>query len=647
MQAATGDEGLILATAGHIDHGKTTLVGALTGTDTDRLPEEKARGISIDLGFAHMDLPPPLRGRIAFVDVPGHERFLRNMLAGVGGAGAALLAVAADDGVMPQTREHLEILDLLGIPGAAVAITKCDRVAAPRLAEVTRDVAALVARTSLAGAPVVPTAAPSGQGIAALRDALVDAARRHAGAAGALAGEPVRFVVDRAFTVAGSGSVVTGTVLRGAVAPGDSLLLAPRGHPVRVRGVQVAGAAVPRAGAGQRCALNLAGIERAELGRGDWLLPPALHRPTARLDVELRAAPSAGTGLAHWTPCILHLGAAAVPGRLRLRRGAAIGPGADGVAQLVLDASVVALAGERFVLRDPAGRRTLAGGRILDPFAPSRARPGRVAELSALREPDPALALRALLAARPEGIDPSPFAAARNLDAPTLDAALARAGAVLLGRPPRCLARTALDAVRARIAARLREGGAGVAAETLRRAAAPPGLPPAAFAALLRAMAAEGALDLSAGGVVRLPEAARQATLARRDGRHALLEELERIGRDGVAAADAGRLLHAPPAFLLALLDGLRRDGLAHQVAGRWYAAAAMDGLAEVAARLAAARPGGFTAAEFRDAAGIGRNRTIEVLEHLDAVGVTRREGAVRRLSPRAAHHPAGAGHAE
>jgi selenocysteine-specific elongation factor len=616
--------GLILATAGHIDHGKTALVRALTGVDTDRLPAEKARGISIDLGFAHLSVPGG--GHVAFVDVPGHERFLRNMLAGVGAAGAALLVVAADDGPKPQTVEHLEILDLLGIPGAAIAITKCDRVPAARIEAVRRQVAALVAGTTLDGAGMIETALPEGRGIPALREALRAALRPRPAAE-----EPFRFALDRAFSVAGIGTVVTGTVLRGRVRPGDELLLSPAGKLARVRGLQIAGMKADAAAAGERCALNLAGLDHGEVRRGDWLLPPALHRPTTRLDVELRVAALGEDALRHWSPGVLHLGAAAIPARVRLRRGASLRAGMRGLGQLVLDAPVAALHGERFILRDAAGGRTLAGGRILDPFAPVRARPGRDADLQALADPDADVALAALLRSRPEGVDPAPFAAGRNLDEAAFAELLGRADGIALGRPAVCLARREVEALRARI---LAQPGDGIVVEALRRDVAP-SLPLRAFLAILRGLAEQGLVDI-AGGVLRRPEAARAAAGARLDQRRALLRALQDQGPEGVPATAVPGLLRAPPAFLRAQLEALRRDGLAHLVAGRWHVAAAMDRFAAVAARLAEAQAEGFSAAQFRDAAGIGRNRAIEILEYLDTLGITRREGAVRRLARRA-----------
>ena len=269
---------MIVATAGHIDHGKTTLVKALTGVDTDRLPEEKKRGISIDLGFAYRKTDSG--SVIGFVDVPGHERFVRNMLAGVCGIDYVMLIVAADDGVMPQTVEHLHIVDLLTIKHGIAVITKTDRVPAERVAEVAASVRALLAPTALASIEVLPVSAISGDGIEKLRDMLANAAgefgdREHAG-------RNLRYAIDRVFTIAGSGTVVTGTVFNGAVAVGDKLMLSPSGIEVRVRGIQKDGQAATRAIAGERCALNVTGADVADIHRGDWVVAPAIHRSEER-----------------------------------------------------------------------------------------------------------------------------------------------------------------------------------------------------------------------------------------------------------------------------------------------------------------------------------------------------------------------------
>lgn len=270
---------MIVATAGHVDHGKTTLIKALTGTDPTHLPEERKRGMTIDLGFAGMALPGG--AFIGFIDVPGHERFVRNMLAGITGVDLALLVVAADDGIMPQTREHLEILDLLKVTDAAVALTKIDHASAAQIAAVSASITELLASTSMAGAPIFPVSAPGDEGIAALREHLISKAphvrRQRRGAL-------LRIPVDRCFAVDGAGLVATGTIASGTVSIGDRLVLAPGGKELRVRGLHTHRSAVKSLGAGERCALNVvaADLDRSQIGRGNWIVAPGSRsRPSA------------------------------------------------------------------------------------------------------------------------------------------------------------------------------------------------------------------------------------------------------------------------------------------------------------------------------------------------------------------------------
>src|SRR5574343_490183 len=300
---------MIIGTAGHIDHGKTTLVKALTGVDCDRLKEEKARGITVDLGYAYTPLPGG--GMLGFIDVPGHEKLIHNMLAGATGIDFALLVIAADDGPMPQTREHLEIIELLGITRGAVALTKIDNATVNRKNEAKTEIAELLASTALAGAPIFPVAATTGDGIAELR-AHLEAAASASPAAGQ--GGGFRLAIDRCFTLSGAGTVVTGTAFAGAVRIGDQLLLSPPNRPVRVRSLRVQDAPAERGQAGQRIALALAGIEKSDVTRGMWVLAPALDAPVSRFDARLRVL-SGQPPLKHGTHVQLHLGAEDMPAR--------------------------------------------------------------------------------------------------------------------------------------------------------------------------------------------------------------------------------------------------------------------------------------------------------------------------------------------
>ena len=447
---------MIIGTAGHVDHGKTTLVRALTGVDGDRLPEERRRGMTIDLGYAYA-------GAWGFIDVPGHERLVATMLAGAGGIDAALLAVAADDGVMPQTVEHVQVLDLLGVAQGVVAITRADR-APDRVAAVAAQVRALLAGTGLVGATVLPVSAVTGEGIEPLRAALAALSPAGRDAAG-----HARLAVDRAFTVAGAGLVVTGTLVCGRIAVGERLLLSPGGQEARVRGLHAQNRPAEAAMAGQRVALNLAGLARADVARGDWVLHPEAHAPTALLDGTLRTLPGA-PGLRGGLPVHVHLAAAHVTGRLD--------PLGAGLARLVLDRTIGALAGDRFVLRDAAARRTIGGGVVLDPFPPRRGAraAARLALLARGPEP-PEAALAARLADGPVAF--APFARARNLPVAAQGAVVDRcrrgAGGRLrarAGRARHAAARAGRDAGGASRGAAGRAGPAGVAPARAHAAAA-------------------------------------------------------------------------------------------------------------------------------------------------------------------------------
>ncbi len=378
---------------------------ALTGVDADRLKEEKARGITIDLGFAYK--PLARGGVLGFIDVPGHEKLVRNMLAGATGIEYVMLVVAADDGPMPQTREHLAIVDLLGLSRGVVTLTKCDLVSPARLEEASAEVRSLLAGTALAGAELIPVSSVTGAGIEALDRHLAQAC---AEAPTSSDRGNFRLAVDRCFTLAGIGTVVTGTALSGRVAAGDKLLVSPRALPVRVRGIHAQNREATEGHAGQRCALNLTGggLEKSDIQRGDWIVAEAAHAPTQRIDARLQVLAGEAKPLAHWTPVHLHLGACDVGARIVLLEGQSIAPGASGLVQLDLDRPIGALHGDRFIVRDQSAQRTLGGGVVIDSFAPAnrRRKPERLAVLAALEAPTPADVLARLLELDPvNGVD--------------------------------------------------------------------------------------------------------------------------------------------------------------------------------------------------------------------------------------------------
>ena len=355
----------IIGTAGHIDHGKTTLIKALTGVDTDRLKEEKERGISIDLGFAHLDLDDGLS--VGVVDVPGHERFIKNMLAGAHGIDLVLFTVAADDGVMPQTEEHLDIVHLLGIKKAVFVITKADLVSSERLAEVDEEIKILTLGTVLEDSPVLPVSSTTGQGLDDLKKLIGETLRSY--------NRPTpsgffRLPIDRAFVLQGHGVVVTGTAIAGKVRVGDQLRCLPGQHLFRVRSLQVHGHAVEQAGWGQRIALNLTGPERADIARGHVICHEKISATTDRFDAFLEVRPAAGKGIKNHQRVRVHLGTAERMGKIVILGGAEkIETKQSAYCQLTLSESMLALRSDHFILRDETARRTLAGGLVINPWA--------------------------------------------------------------------------------------------------------------------------------------------------------------------------------------------------------------------------------------------------------------------------------------
>ena len=632
---------MIVASAGHVDHGKTSLVRALTGVDTDSLTEEKRRGLTSEPGFAYMS--GPQREVLGFVDVPGHERFVGNMLAGVAAIDYVLLVVAADDGVMTQTREHVAILDLLGLNSGVVAITKADRVDAARTAEVAIQVAELLEGTSLADIPIYEVSAVSGTGIDALRLHLLAEAGRHRRAS---AGGRFRLSVDRSFSLPGAGLVVTGAVVSGAVEIGEHLLLSPAGQRVRVRDIRVHGSPAARATAGDRAALNLTGdrLGREHAPRGAWVLDAALHAPTRNLDARFRLLPSAPKAVKHWLPVHVHIAAGHVTGHLALLGADSIAPGESGYVELILDEPVGALWGDRYIVRDQSARHTLGGGFVVDPFAPprGRTRSQRKAAAEALAVADPARALAALLEGSAHEVDLAHFAIGRDLgteDAERIFSAsgmrVFQAGGGRFGAPAArwsALQAEALDAL-AQLHQRLADH-LGCKESTL--ATLMKSRPSAAlFRAVVSELVAQAQIART-GPWLHLP--------AHRPVPNpvdlAAWRQIERlIEREGLRAPSLSALAEALKQDTVEVSKTLHRLetlGFILAVAkNRYFTLRQMAKLAGIAEQLAATdREDGtaLTAAVFREESGIGRNLTIEVLEYFDRAGLTRRKGAQRQI---------------
>ncbi|NIY48872.1 selenocysteine-specific translation elongation factor [Cedecea colo] len=609
---------MIIATAGHVDHGKTTLLQALTGVNADRLPEEKKRGMTIDLGYAYW--PQPDGRVIGFIDVPGHEKFLTNMLAGVGGIDHALLVVACDDGVMPQTREHLAILQLTGKPAVTVALTKADRVSETRIEEVREDVKAMLSEAGWQEAKIFVTAATAGTGIAELREHLQQIPER---------AHPrqhrFRLAIDRAFTVKGAGLVVTGTALSGEVKVGDTLWLTGADKPMRVRGLHAQNQPMDAAFAGQRIALNVSGdAEKADISRGDWLLAEKPLLPVERVIVELQVhAP-----LQQWQPLHIHHAASHVTGRVSLLE--------DDLAELVLDVPLWLAENDRLVLRDIAARTTLAGARTLLLHAPRRGKrqPAYLAWLHQLKQAqDDRQKLDALL--QRGTVSLSAFAWARQLASGGLAALLAKPGSMQAGD----------NLLSIDIAARWQQklldtlaryhqqhdDQPGPGRDRLRRMALPGEDEPLVLA-LIEKMRHEGAL-VSRQGWLHLPDNAPGFSAQQQ----VLWEKIDGLfGDEPWWVRDLAAAIKQDEQSVRQLLRFAAQLGLVTAILkDRYYRNDRIQAFAGLIRELDQTR-GAASAADFRDRLGIGRKLAVQILEYFDRTGFTRRRGNEHLLRDKA-----------
>jgi len=655
---------IIVGTAGHIDHGKTALVRALTGIDADRLPEEKRRGITIDIGFADLDLGDV---RIGFVDVPGHERFVKNMLAGAHGIDLVALVIAADESVMPQTREHFDICRLLNVQKGLVVITKKDLVEDDLLQLVRAEAEELIADSFLESAPVVAVSSRTGEGIEELKQVL-----REIG----LKVEPrspefvTRLPIDRSFTMRGFGAVVTGTLIAGEIAESDELELLPgiasvrRGRPqssapsltvgfpagarVRVRGVQVHGSAVKRAVAGQRTAINLSGVEAAAIERGMVLAEVGRLRPTQIVDAQVQLLPDSPRPLRSRQRLRVHLGAAEVLARVRvLEEGGEIKPGSDGLAQLRFEAPIVGVLGDRFILRSYSPQQTIGGGTILDAFAMkhrSRDLAATRARLKILLAGNRASQLKQFVEnADRHGLRRADLAACTGWRDEVIGRASkeALAGGAIIDAEGVLISRAIFDELKDKVVEEVARHHAreplsrGLAKETLRERRFAK-TPPEIFRGVLTHLENEGAV-VSEKDIVRARQHTRELSAA--DAQ--LRERIEKIYRDAALAAPTlsaaleqasvpGSAQQHGRKVLQLLID----SGALVRVQGEmFFHRGALDDLIKKL-REYASRNSDRTidVAKFKDLAGVSRKYAIPLLEHLDRTHVTRREGDRRTI---------------
>jgi selenocysteine-specific elongation factor len=638
---------MIVGTAGHIDHGKTSLIKRLTGRDTDRLPEEIKRGISIELGYAYVSVGDDILG---FVDVPGHERFVHTMLAGATGIDFALLVIAADDGVMPQTDEHLDILLLLGIDAGAVALTKIDAVSAERVDEVLLQLADRVRNTAAANWPVFSVSSLTGDGVGALQAHLLDVA---ASRAARTTGGHFRMAIDRCFTLSGIGTIVTGTVHAGEIRVGDSVNVGPTAHgalTARVRTIHAQDRASTVGVAGQRCALNLAGVEKAQVERGMWVQAPSLANMTERFDatltLSLQPSVKAAKSLGNSSTVHLHHGTDDAMAKVAVLDATRIELGPSAKAQLVsltLDRPLAVCRGDRFVIRDASAQRTLGGGAVLDVMplgsAARRGRraPARLQLLEALRDGSPVDALRAWLDREPVAL--SRIASGWNLRDDELRELIDASGAHVAANvaiSSEHWQRLRSEVVTAIGLAHEKEPEMpGVEQQKLRRMIAP-------------------ALDIDAFGSL-IDELLEQSSLQRRGAFLALPTHTATLGKDQRVrwerikpllddrkfdpprVRDIARDTGIPEVEVRHLLKTVARTGDVAQVAhDHFFLTTAVAELADIAGNVAE-RDGAARAAEFRDQIATGRKLAIQILEFFDRVGYLRRvrdDHLVRRANP-------------
>ncbi|HZT72915.1 MAG TPA: selenocysteine-specific translation elongation factor [Terriglobales bacterium] len=638
---------LTVGTAGHIDHGKSALIEALTGTHPDRLAEEQRRGITIDLGFAHLGLSAAdgRRVQIGFIDVPGHERFVRNMLAGAGGIELVLLVVAADEGVKPQTREHFQICRLLGIERGIVALTKCDLADAETRTLAAAEIADLVRGSFLEGAPVIPVSAKTGAGLEELRQALAAAAVKVKGRASM---GPARLPLDRVFSLRGFGTVVTGTLLAGQIAVESELeVLAPRGlRRLRVRGVQVHGQPVERALAGQRTAINLAGVEPAALARGLVLAEPGVFRCSARLTVDLELLVSAPP-LKSGAPLHLHALSAETVARVTLFDAPRLASGSRGLARLRLAEPLPLIPGDRFIVRQFSPLTTIGGGRVLATDAlrlPANDAPARAQALARLAAAGAEEHLQLWLeAAGLDGLTPAALGLALGRRAAEVAADLARleaAGRVVLAGSA-ALSRAAAQAWEQAILAALAAFHAGerlvpaIGADTLRGRLQPARLrrPEQAlvYRAILQKLIAAGRVE-TAGEGVRLPGQGPRLDAGESEARQRIEAAFRAAGLRAPAVDSVLAQCRVESRRAAQLLQLLLRDGSLIKINEELILhRAALEELRRSLAERKKTAPR-LSVPAFKQLTGVTRKYAIPLLEYLDRVHVTRRVGDDREI---------------
>lgn len=627
---------MIVGTAGHIDHGKTSLVRCLTGIDTDRLREEKERGITIELGFAY--IPDANGNLLGFVDVPGHERLIHTMIAGAASIDTALVVVAADDGVMPQTIEHLQILDLLNITSGIVAITKIDTVDPARVSDVETRIRDVLRSTGLSSAPIVPVSSTTGEGVSDIKAWLMSQMAKQKRRT---SHKHFRLPVDRSFSLPGAGLIVTGTVLSGSIRVGEEVAVFPIGRNARVRSLHAMNRSAEAGVQGDRCALNLKGasLGREDIQRGDWILSPVSREASDRCDVLLKHLEGETRPLKHWTPALLHHGAQQIDARIVILDRQLLQPGEEGLAQLITAKPLPFRYQDRIILRDVSAQRTIAGARVLDPAAPDRNRrkPARLAYLNGLTSTDAAATLASVLNLPPYLMSLSTLSDWWGLSAAGI--AEIKGAAIEIGGGYLCSPQ-GLSALSADISAALARLHAkeslkrGLVHDAVRTAMSCR-LSKKEFDAIATELASrnviagqDGLLSL-AGHEVRLTD---EAAARHRKIREALGREPFKPPRITELASIVG----ASEVELRRTCKALAKAGFIVEIAiDHFFLKTAVDRIVDAAEQLSTDTSGQFSAAQFRDRLGNGRQLAIQILNYLDRRSITHRKGETRRFVKR------------
>ena len=618
---------MIIATAGHVDHGKTLLVQSLTGVDTDRLEEEKARGLTIDLGFAYMDCDSGVR--LGFIDVPGHIRFISNMLAGVGAIDYALLVVAADDGPMPQTFEHLAILDLLNVRYGAVALTKIDRVNNERVTQVQSRIREILASTLLRSIRIFPVSALTGAGMDKLASVLESDAGliRRKQPSGHF-----RLAIDRCFTIKGAGVVVTGSVFSGNVKPGEELYLQPLNIPVRVRGLHTQNQTATEASEGDRCAINIAGasVRKDIIHRGNWLTSNKDQCVTDRFDVSILVLNTGARELRHWTPVHVHTAASDVTGRLATLEGPAIPAGERGLVQLITSDPLVLCVNDRVIIRDQAAERTIGGGIVVNIESPrrGRARPKRINLLRSIAGKDGPSVLEYLLSHEDKGIPAGYWRNSLNLQEDEFQQMVQQAGALNLNdewlissKHYRLLVDQVLN--------QFKHNASGLTRRQLAKAVDVSNA--TLLSHIIKTLVGEKKLKQE-GNQLSLPEHREQLTKQEQQVWLRVKPVLEQNMIRPPVLHDLAKTMSMPEKSLeKVLIRCVLTGNLTRPVKNRFFLPAAIDQLRQLLIDTAD-EDNQLTVRQYRDATGIGRNLAIEILEYFDRQGMTRRYGDIRKI---------------